>query len=789
MKYLFSWLKEYYQTEKSPEEVAADITHLGTEIESIGGVQIDDKVTVAKILEVKPHPNADRLQIARITTGEGELEVVCGAPNIEAGQLVPYASVGAKMADFEVKEVEIRGVKSPGMLLSERELGISDEHEGIKILENVEVGEKVSAYLNSDPVLEAEVTPNRGDVLSHFGLSRDLAAQEKSIEKPVLDLKESGGKASDFVLVEIKTEKCPLYLARVIKGVKIGPSPADLKAKLEAVGAKSINNIVDATNFVMLDLGHPLHAFDAGKIQDKKIIISEIEQETEVVSLDGAPRALLPEMMVICDAKRPVAIAGIMGLKNSEVDDETTDIILEAAVFDAKSTRKSVKELSLQTEASYRFERGVDTAGTEYAINKAAQMIQELAGGEILEGVVQAGEVEKPHEVKIEYERINDLAGVEYGKEEVDKTLTNLGFKVKNGLAEVPSWRHDIFAWEDLVEEVIRMSGLERLKPVAISKSNKPEPTDYFKKEKIKDYLKEFGLDEVSNYSFLSDEDVIAAKIDPKDLIEVANPVQEENRYLRNSLVPGLLKDITKNPSFDDIEIFEIGNVFLKEKEETNLAIVTSGKSARKVGEILKSFCEKFSVPESVFKVYDIDREELKRFKIKKPNVSVAEVRLSSVDSTAIPESGKAAILHRKPTGTDLEGDEPSRLSGAGVSLGEILPKLKFENLDLKVKDCAIQYREVSKFPPVKRDLSFIVDEKTTLNDVKKEILSATKFAFLVEAFDEFQDKRFGEGKKNVAFHVWLQDLQKTMSDETADEQISKIIDSLQKKFQAELRS
>lgn len=748
MRYLYSWLKEYHDFGKSPEELAEVVTSLGTEIESVEGAQIDEKIIVAKILEVKPHPNADRLQIAKIKTGNDELEVVCGAPNIEVGQLVPFAPIGTKLNDLEVREAEIRGVKSPGMLLSERELGRGESHEGIKILDNVEIGERVSKYLKSDAALEAEVTPNRGDLLSHFGLARDIAALKECLEKPVLQLKESDTKASDFVSVEIKSEKCPLYLARVICGVKIGPTPADLKERLEACGAKSINNVVDATNFAMLDLGHPLHAFDANKIEDHKIIVSEIEQETEVETLDGTPRALLPEMMVICDSKRPVAIAGVMGLKNSEVDDETTDIILEAAVFDPKSIRKSAKELALQTEASYRFERGVDAVGTKYAIDKAAKMIQELAGGEILQGVVQAGEVEKPHEVKVEYARINDLAGVEYQKEEVDKVLTDLGFKIKDGLAEVPSWRHDIFAWEDLVEEVIRMLGLERIKLAPLSKSTPPEPTDYFKKEKIKDFLIKQGLDEVISYSFLSNADVVVAKIDPKDLVEVANPVQEENRYLRNSLIPGLLKNIAKNPSFDDIEIFEIGNVFLKEKEETNLAIVTSGKSARKVGEILKSFCEKFGVPEADFKVYDIDREELKRFKIKKPNVSVAE-----------------------------------------ASLGEILPKLKFENLDLKVEESSIQYREVSKFPPVKRDLSFIVDEKIALDDIKKEILNATKYAFLVEAFDEFKDKRFGEGKKNVAYHIWLQDLQKTMSDKTADEEISKIVKTLKEKFQADLRS
>jgi len=748
MKYLFSWLKEYCDTDKSPEEIAQEITRLGTEIESIEGGQIDDKIIVAKILEVKPHPNADRLQIAKITDGIKELEVVCGAPNIEAGQLVPFAQVGAKIADMEVEEAKIRGVSSPGMLLSERELGLSEKHEGIRILEDVELGEKVSKYFAKETVLEAEVTPNRGDLLSHFGLARDIAAQEKMIEKPTLELKESKEKASDFVSVEIKTKNCPVYLARVIRNIKIGPSPDWLKVKLEAVGAKSINNVVDATNYVMLDLGHPLHAFDAGKIEDHKIIVSEIEQEIEVETLDGTPRALLSGMMVICNAKRPVAIAGIMGLKNSEVDDQTTDIILEAAVFDVKSIRKSSKELALQTEASYRFERGVDAGGVEYALDFAAKMIADLAGGEILHGVVQAGEEEKSREVRIDYVRINGLSGVEYKKEEVDRVLNNLGFKIDNDIAKIPTWRHDIFDWEDLVEEVVRMSGLDRVKPEPIKVLSKPEMTDYFKKEKIKDLLTSFGLDETANYSFLSDEDVVAAKINPGNLLEVANPVQEENRYLRNSLIPGLLKNVAKNPSFDDIEIFELGNVFSRDKEWTSLAIATSGRSARKAGEIIKQLCEKISVSESDFKIYDIDREELERFKIKKPNVSVAE-----------------------------------------VSLGEILPKCKFENLSLQVDDVEIQYHNVSKFPPTKRDLSFIVDSKISPKEMKKAILNATKFAFLVEVFDEFEDKRFGENKKNIAYHIWLQDKDKTMSDSSADEEISKIITSLKEKFSADLRS
>lgn len=749
MKYLYSWLNQYHNTGKSPEELAEIITSLGTEIEKIHTAKIDDNVIVAEILEVKPHPNADRLQVARISTGKEELEVVCGAPNIEAGQLVPFAQIGAKLGDIEVKEAEIRGVKSPGMLCSEVELGIGEDHSGIKILKDVEVGEKVSKYLSNDAVLEAEVTPNRGDLLSHFGLIRDVAAfQGKKLERPTLELKESGEDGKNSLSVEIKSDKCSLYLARMISNVKIGPSPAWLQEKLIACGAKPINNVVDVTNFVMLDLGQPLHAFDGKKIEGNKIIVREIEKEEEVETLDGARRALLPEMLVIADQNRPVAIAGVMGLKNSEVDEQTTDIILEAAVFSRPSIRKTSKLLSLQTEASYRFEREVDDGMTEYALNKAAQMIAELSGGEIQKGIIKAGEVEKEKTIKIFYEKINSLSGNEFSKEEIEKVLADLGFEIKGDEVSVPSWRHDIHSWEDLTEEVIRILGLNRIKPAPLQAQKISAQDDYHKKEKIKDFLVQIGLTEVLNYSFLSEEDVKAAKIEPKDLVEVSNPVQDENKYLRNSLIPGLLKDVAKNPSFDDVEIFEIGNVFSKDLEQTNLAIATSGKGARKIKEILKKLNDEFGVSDDQFKVYDIDREELKRFKIKKPSVSVAE-----------------------------------------VSLGGILPKMIFKNLDLEVEESEILYREVSKFPPVKRDLAFVVDEKVTLSGIKKEILKASQNVVLVEPFDEFADKRFGQGKKNVAFHVWLQDLQKTMSDKAADEEISEIINDLKESFDADLRS
>lgn len=749
MKYLYSWLKDYYSFEQSPDQLAQIIVALGTEIESIKSTaEIDDRIIVAKIIEVLPHPNADRLHIAKILTGKEELEVVCGAPNIEAGQLVPFAQVGAKIGDFEIKEAEIRGVKSPGMLCSERELGLGDNHEGIKILKDVEVGQKVSQCFSSDTLFEAEVTPNRGDVLSHVGMARELVAYFKnSLKTPDISLEESSQDANDEISVEIKSKDCFLYLARVIKGVKIGPSPLWLQEKLLAVGAKPINNVVDVTNYIMLDLGQPLHAFDSKKIKGKKIVIQEIDHEVEAQTLDGTKRALLPGMLTICDSEDPIAIAGVMGLGNSEIDDQTSDIVLESAVFDRKSIRKTAKLLNLSSEASYRFERGIDSLQTECALNKAAKMIQELAGGKILKGVVRSGEPVLHDPVFLDYDLINNLSGTEFTKEEVNSILESLGFKISADRVEVPSWRHDIHDSEDLVEEVIRISGLEKIKSEPLSPAEEPKVTDYFKKEKIKDLLAEDGLTEVLNYAFLSDADVVAAKIDPHDLVEVANPVQEENKYLRNSLVPLMLKDIAKNPSFDDVEIFEIGQVFSKEEEKTALAIATSGKNARKAQEIVKTLCKKIGLDEKAFSLYEIDRDELQRFKIKKASVSVGE-----------------------------------------VILDDVLAQVKFKNFnleDLKETD----YKRVSKFPPVKRDLAFVVDEKISLDTIKEEIFKTSEKVFLVEAFDEFADKRFGEGKKNVAFHIYLQDLDKTLSDAEADNEISKIIDSLKLKFQADLRS
>jgi len=707
MKYSYNWLKDYYKSDKSVEQTGEDLVALGSDVEEI--LPKDTRV------------------------GEPPVEIA-GSQVFQTGR--------------SIEAQAFNGASKPHL--------------------------KNQSRLNlNDSVLELEITPNRGDLLSHFGLARDLTAKAgRLLEKPELELKESSEKTADEIKIKIESDKCSLYLAKIIKGIKIAPSPKWLQDKLLAVGAKPINNVVDATNYIMLDLGHPLHAFDKSKIAGGEIVVKEIDADMEVVTLDGEARELISGMLGIWDGERPVAIAGVMGLKNSEVDQNTTDIALEAAVFDRKSVRKTAKLLNLKTEASARFERGVDGDGVRYAIDKAAKLIAELAGGEILSGIADAGKELriKNKELRIEYEKINSYANLNLKKEKIDEILTNLGFIIKNDVAEIPAWRHDIAIWQDLAEEIYRINGLEKIPSVPLPEMQKAVAGDYHKKEKIKDYLAEIGLDEAISYTFLSDADVVAAKLDPSDLLEVANPVQDENRYLRNSLIPGLLRAIAKNPSFDDIEFFELGNVFgsspeIKNEKEptlsdrqgvervvesdewTSLALATSGKSARGASKIVTILSEKLKVKSDKFRIHEIDREELKRFKIKKPFVSVAEVKIS-----------------------------------------DLLSDSKFNDLRLKVSDKKIEYRPISKFPPAKRDLAFVVGGNVFASEIRNLILETSPKAVLVEIFDEFIDKRFGENKKSVAFHVWLQDLNKTLSDNEAEKEISKIVSTLSDKFGAKLR-
>ncbi|PIS07566.1 phenylalanine--tRNA ligase subunit beta [Candidatus Berkelbacteria bacterium CG10_big_fil_rev_8_21_14_0_10_43_13] len=749
MKILRSWLEEYIKTSLSDEELADRLSLSGTAVESISK-GIDDRVIVAEIKQIVPHPNADRLQLATVFTGDKELCVVCGAPNIEVGQKVPLAQVGTKLPAGTLEKATIRGVESSGMLCASDELGLGDDHNGIVILSaDSIVGRPLNQYLGDSTVFDLEITPNRGDCLSHFGVAREVATlSDKFLKHEPQNIETVSKKTTDSISIEVASAKiCPQYQARIIENVSVKESPKWLKDKLIAIGLKPINNIVDATNYVMIDLGQPLHAFDTDKI-GKKIIVRKSKKAETITTLDGIVRTLDSKTIVITDEKKPIAIAGIMGGKNSEISESTSTVILEAAEFDPTSIRQSAKSLNLSTESSYRFERGIDSGGVEYALNQATKLISEISDGRALSGIARQIAKSEKVSIPIEFEKIIQLLGLDIRHDQIIHILKLLGFEISGATCTSPTWRHDIATWQDLAEEVGRIYGYSNISPIKIDKSVTPSVSEYYFTEFIKDILKNSGFSEIKSYAFLSEKDIKAAQIKPSSLLEVSNPIQQENKYLRNSLIPNLLKAVAKNPSFDQTFLFEIGHIFTKTTESNVLGIVAAGKEAKESMDLAIENLSKNAGIKKV-KINEISRDELSRFKIHKPITYVVE-----------------------------------------IPLGEFAKKyLKSNQPKLKINSEAAHYRQVSKLPAITRDLAFIIDKKNKPSDVSNIIYSVSEAINRVELFDEFSSDKFGKGKKNIAFHLYVQMLDRTMTDNEADIIIKEVVKAVEKQFDAKLRS
>lgn len=748
MKVLKSWLEDYIEINMTNEELVDSLVASGTEIESASSA-IDNGIIVSKITKIENHPNADRLKMVTLYNGTNEVKVICGASNILVGQKVALAQPGAKIGQTTLEEADIRGLKSIGMICSEKELGLGEDHTGILVLDsNLKEGTRVNRIINTDVVYTLEITPNRGDCLSHIGIAREVSAiVGTEIKKVPIKLKMIGQNSSTQISVNIEDNKaCSQYLARVIKGVKIGPSPDWLQKRLGQLGVKTINNVVDATNYIMLDLGQPLHSFDLDKVKDQKIVVRYALEGEKLDSLDGERLNLTEKMLVIADSKKPLALAGIIGSINSQIDSETTSVVLEAAVFDKKLIRKTRKSLGISTEASYRFERGIDESGVQYAIDKATKLIHEIAGGNILSGIVKDGLAPNPSTLKVEYEKINKLLGLKLSDEEINKYLKLYGFKIEGGSALVPSHRHDIIVWQDLAEEVARIYGYDKITDLPLPKTKKPVVSDYHLKEALKDILTSLGLSEVISYTFVSEDDVS----DKKDLLEVENPVQPENKYLRPRLLPCLFKVIAKNSSFDPIAIYELGNVFTKKKEKTHLAVVLAG-SEKVVRPMVKNVVSKLtSVFSSNFKieVHDVDVNKLEKIKIRKPIVLAFEIDITNPSKIVSLNDNKLAALKKE-----------------------------------------IHYRQVSKFPSVTRDLAFVVKKDIDNRMIVDSIYKASDWVNRVELFDVYSSDKIGKDKKSLAFHIYLQDLKKTMTDADADELIDQIIKKMKIEHKALLRT
>ena len=772
------WLKDYININITAEELADKLTMAGLEVDEIKTIRpLFSGVVTAKILSVKPHPAADKLSLCDVTDGAKTYRVVCGAKNIKAGNVVPLAKVGANIpGGHTIKSSVLRGEKSDGMLCSEAELETGDNSSGIwQLPENLTLGESLENALDlNDTVLDVSITPNRSDCLSMIGIAREVAAiTGGKIKIPVGRIHESLKEISLLASVAIiDADLCPRYSARLLKNVKVGSSPAWMKTRLEAAGFRSINNVVDVTNFVMLEMGQPLHAFDFRFLEKGKIVVRKSKDGEEFTSLDGKTRKLPADTLLICDGIKPVAIGGIMGGLNSEVKDDTQVVFLESAYFNPVSIRRSARKLAMPTDASFRFERGVDPEGVIIALNRAAQLIADISGGNICKNCID----EYPHkilpvkDITLRLSRICQLTGTVIEAREVIKILQGLGMIVgkagkDNFLVTPPSFRIDIKREIDLIEEVIRIYGYDRipvkLPNVAVIQMASNPRMDL--EEKIRQILTGTGYTEVVNYSFVNPESVDYLCLPENDerrrLVRIKNPLVEDQSVMRTTMVFGLLDTMKKNNNngLFDLKIFEMGCIFINRKtdelpEEKNmLACLLTGATTDNLwgNKVNADFYDLKGCLENIF--YD--------FKLTKCSYS------SSISEPFL-HPGKSCGIYIGEVSAGYMGQvHPDVLERMGLKNNAYVLEI---NLDILANQAGnvISYKEISKFPAVTRDVAFLIPTEMETNHMVDIVLhQSEELLENVLIFDIYTGKGIADGIKSMGLRFSYRAPDRTLTD------------------------
>ncbi len=798
------WLKEFIDFDYTPQELDDILTMLGIEVEGI--VDYKEKYNnfyIGEVLESEKHPNADKLSVCRVDSGDSVKTVVCGAPNVAAGQKIVFAAIGAKIpgAGFTIEKRAVRKIKSEGMICSQAELELGDDESGIWVLpDDAQVGKPLAEYQGLDDIIyEIGITPNRADCLSHIGIAREIAAYvRKQISKPDDNISEQNSKASDSIHIEIEDkEKCPRYTARIIRNVKVQESPMWLKRRLILCGMRPVNAVVDVTNYILLESGQPLHAFDLAKIKGNKIICKTAAAGEKFITLDGKEQKLDSDMLMICDAEQSLAVGGVMGGQNSEISDDTTDVLLESAYFNPTSIRKTSKKLGLQTESSYRFERGVDFENIVYASNRAAKLIAELTGGTVEQDIidVQPEPLEKKI-VSLRYKKAVDIIGADISSEQIKDILSALDFKTisedKDSITvEVPTYRVDISIEIDLIEEVARMFNYDNIAPdftVTIDSSG-TETAKALQTPELRRPIREYLVAKGFHESLTQNQtDPKSAAIFTDKPVVIANPLGEELSIMRPSLFPAMLRTIERNHRLGnfDLRMFEIGKSFhrVDDKEETfvrgiveqeNLLIAISGNAApqhwsEKAREV--DFYDMMGSAEDLLSAMKIKRFKFNPIIEEHPVFSFNAVEIISVKQT-IGYAGEVSAKILK------QFDIEHKVFAIEINLNKLFAAERKH----------WRYEKVSPYPKVTRDLAFIVEEQFSAEEIRLEIQkSAGKLAKSVEIFDVFKGKNIAAGNKSIAFTISYSAPDRTLTDKEVDESVNNIIKQIEKKFAATLR-
>lgn len=795
MKISINWLKEYVETNSQPEEISEILTNLGLEVEKLslfesvkGGL---NGVVAGKVLECGKHPDADRLKVTSIDLGDNVIsEIVCGAPNIEKGQIVPVAKVGCKIytsdgTEIKIKKSKIRGVVSNGMVCAEDEIGLGQSHDGIMILDsNIKPGTPISEVFNleNDNILEIGLTPNRSDAMSHYGVARDLKAfyDFKSIKSklilPSVNNFESVKLDENFRITIEDIDKCPFYSGMIIKNIKVGPSSKELQNKLKSIGLKPINNIVDVTNFVMHEIGQPLHAFDLDKLES--INVKSLKSGAKFKTLDESLIELDKEDLMICSSNKPLCLAGIYGGHESGVSDSTTNLFLESAIFDPVTIRKSSKRHQLFTDASYRYERGVDPEKVIYALKRAAILINEDNPNSSVSDILVEDNLKlKTKDIYLRYNKIDSVTGQNIDKDVITQILSSLDFEIKNHNEEglnivAPYYRNDVYREIDVIEEILRVYGFNNIPvnskismiipEIGKNKINKIESL-------ISNNLIGIGFNEIINNSICSPDTNEKFK---KQVVRLLNPQGIELSNLRASLIPSALETIKHNYNRQNknLKLFEIGNTYSLDNEtyieNKRLNIAVTGKIFD------ENWISKYS-KNSFYYLKGVTENLLTQ-------LNISNIRYE-ISNDELFEYKLDIYSYKKHIGFigEIISDYTQEFS--------LEQKIHILNLDLdqiKLKPLNIKHQELSKFPSSRRDLSMILNDDISFESIKDLAFKLeNKILLDVNLFDEYKGKNIEDNKKSFAVSFTFNDSKKTLTDKVID----KIMEKLTEKYKTEL--
>ena len=812
MKCTTSWLEQFVSLQgHTPQQIADRLTMLGLEVDGVEELHAGlDALITAKVLEVSKHPDADKLSVCRVDTGSETIQVVCGAPNVRAGMVSALALPGVVMPNGDkLKKTKMRGVESQGMLCSARELGLSTDHSGIMDLDaNLALGLPLRQALGlADAVIEVDLTPNRADCASIMGIAREIAGFTGGSLKPLVDaVTPLTGKDAGFTVTIEEPELCPRYAARKLTGFKIGPSPDWMQQRLLAVGMRPINNIVDITNYVMLESGQPLHAFDFGCLAGQTIVVRRPRPgETELVTLDGNTRKLDADTLLICDAQKPVALAGVMGGLDSEITDKTTTLLLESACFNPVSIRRTARRLGIPSEASYRFERGVDPNLADKALERAAQLMAELAGAvPAPDGIDQYPGKKEPLVLSLRMARLNTLLGREVAEDEAARLLSGIGFGVRRaepGRLEVtvPSFRVDVEREVDLVEEVARLIGYDSIpatRPLIRMDSPEEEPMRALRRA-IGRNLTAQGFFEAINYSFVNPAHHDQAGLAPEDprrrCVRLLNPLSEEQSTLRTLLLPGLLENIARNLNFQqaDIRLFETGKVFWPKaegeqpEERMRLCAVMSG------GRYPHAEPLHFAGQKADFADIKGALAHLLWHLGRPLEEHGGDLRLAEDETSRTPyadPTAHLALFHGDAVIGHVAEVAPNVRRAFDIKQTAHFLEIDLDAL-LAMPQKGKKFFALPRYPSTSRDVNFVVDKGVAAG----ELLAAAKglrqkYVETIQLVDIYEGDPLSKDEKSVSLSITYRSPGGTLDDATVDKAHSKIVQALMGRFNARHR-